>query len=218
MVGNASKLLGIATFMLASRAAADLPGHEPHLAGRGALGVELGGTMGYQDKTPVRTELWDLSFLASIAGRYFVADRLAVGLALGLQRASRDQCVDTCLTAYRTAAVALATVAYFAPLSRRAYFVPELGAGAFGGGEESARTDAKNGSALVSTSNKSVGLVGGAARLSAGFAFVPWPRLWVFVRPDFFATVSERTSNVYSPGTVRLDLDFGATAGVSHAF
>lgn len=218
MVGNASKLLGIATFMLASRAAADLPGHEPHLAGRGALGAELGGTMGYQDKTPARTELWDLSFLASITGRYFVADRVAVGLALGFQRSSRDQCADTCFTTFRTAAVVLATVAYFAPLSRRAYFVPELGAGAFGGSEQSAFTNGQTGANLGDASPRSVGIVGGAARLSPGLAFVPWPRLWIFVRPDFFATVSERPSNVYDSGSVRLDLDFGATAGVSHAF
>ncbi len=218
MVGNASKLLGMATFLLAGQAAADLPGHEPHLAGRGALGAELGGTMGYQDTTPIRAGLWDLSFLASITGRYFVADRVAVGLALGLQRASRDQCVDTCFTTYRTAAVVLATVAYFAPLSRRAYFVPELGAGAFAGSEQSALTTQLSGTSIDDKSKRSVGIVGGAARLSPGLAFVPWPRLWIFVRPDFFATVSERASNVYDPGSVRLDLDFGATAGVSHAF
>lgn len=217
MVGNASKLLGIATFMLASRAAADLPGHEPHLAGRGALGAELGGTMGYQDSTSTRPSLWDLSFLFAVAARYFVADRLALGGAVGLQRSSRDSCTLACFTSYRTAVVGLLTASYFAPLSRAAYFVPELGVGAFGGEEESLNTSPVAGVQLGDRPKRD-GLLGGVARLSPGLAFVPWPRLWVFLRPDFFATFSKARPNSYQSDALQLDLDFGATVGVSHAF
>ncbi|NOU34498.1 MAG: hypothetical protein HOO96_41930 [Polyangiaceae bacterium] len=217
MVGNASKLLGIATFMLASRAAADLPGHEPHLAGRGALGAELGGTMGFQSGTAMRASLWDLSLLVSVAARYFVADRVALGVALGLQRSSRDACTIACYTSYRTAAVGLLTASYFAPLSRAAYFVPELGVGAFGGEEESVITSPVAGVQVGDQPTRD-GVLGVAARLSPGLGFVPWPRLWVFVRPDFFATFSKRPTNLYQTGSLRLDLDFGATLGVSHAF